>query len=142
MKIIFDYNRTIFNPETNALYDGVLELLQSLSLNHNLVLVSKDEMGREIKLKNMGIAEYFENTIFVKEKTVEVFKSLVKNDEKVLVVGDRVRGEICIGNQLGFITIWVTQGKFANEIPQKKNEIPNHSIEEIKQLYKIIKIYE
>jgi FMN phosphatase YigB (HAD superfamily) len=142
MIIIFDYNRTIFNPETNSLYDGVLKLLESLYLNHSLVLVSKDELGREVMLKNMGIAKYFINTIFVKEKTVEVFKSLVKNDEKILVVGDRVRGEICIGNQLGFITIWVAQGKFANEIPQNENEIPNHTIEEIKQLNKIIKIYE
>lgn len=142
MKIIFDYNRTIFNPETDTLYDGVFELLKDLSLKHNLVLVSKDEMGREAKLKDFGIVKYFDNTIFVEEKTAEIFKSLVKDNEKVLVVGDRVRGEISIGNKLGFITIWVNQGKFANEIPRNQNEIPNHSISEIKYLSEIIKIYE
>jgi len=142
MKIIFDYNRTIFNPEIDALYTGVLELLKELSDRHSLVLVSKDEIGRENKLKDFGIAQYFENTVFVKEKTNEVFKNLVKDDEKVLVIGDRVRGEISVGNQLGFITIWVKQGKFANEIPQNQNEIPNHAIDEIKQLSEIIKIYE
>ena len=142
MKIIFDYNRTIFNPETDTLYGGVLELLKVLSVNHNLFLVSKDETGRDVKLKDFGIAEYFESTVFVKEKTTEVFKKLVENNEKALVIGDRVRGEISIGNQLGFITVWVKQGKFANELPQNQDEIPDHEIDEIKQLLKIIKIYE
>jgi FMN phosphatase YigB (HAD superfamily) len=142
MKIIFDYNRTIFNPETDTLYGGVLELLKDLSVNHNLVLISKDEAGRDVKLKDLGIDGYFENKIFVKEKTVEVFKKLIENNEKVLVIGDRVRGEISIGNQLGFITVWIKQGKFANELPQNQNEIPNHEIDEIKQLSEIIKIYE
>lgn len=142
MKIIFDYNRTIFNPETGTLYAGVLEMLKILSLNHDLFLVSKNELNREDFFEELGISEYFKKAIFVEEKNEDIFKNLVGDNLNVIVVGDRIKGEIFIGNKLGYTTVWVKQGRFANDLPKNKEEIPNHSIEDIKELMEIIKIYE
>ncbi len=142
MKIIFDYNRTIFNPETGTLYSGVLEMIKILSLNHDLFLVSKNETNREDFFKKLGIFEYFKKVIFVEEKNEDIFKNLVGENLDVIVVGDRIKGEIFIGNQLGYTTVWIKQGRFANDLPKNKEEIPNHLITDIKELMEIIKIYE
>lgn len=142
MKIIFDYNRTIFNPDTNNLYDGVLEVLNKLSSNHDLFLVSKYESRRKDTINKLGINDYFKKVILVKEKTLDIFSSLTKGDKNVFVVGDRVKGEIYLGNLLGFKTVWIKQGKFSNDVYTKIEEKPDYIIEEIKQLIEILEKYE
>jgi len=142
MKIIFDYNRTIFNPEADSLYQGVVKLLQDLSKKNELFLISRNEPGRKNKLKKLGIEQYFENITFVEEKTIELFKELAQGDKNILVIGDRVKEEICIGNQLNFITIWVQQGKFANELPTKSEEKPSFTVKNIEEIKNIVSQYE
>jgi FMN phosphatase YigB (HAD superfamily) len=142
MKIIFDYNRTLYNPETNSLYFGVIKLLQDLSKNHELFLISKNEPGREDGLEKQGIKKYFKKISFVDEKTTDLFKELVQGDKNSFVIGDRVREEIFVGNQLGFITIWVQQGKFAVELPENLNQEPNYIVKSIDEIKNIISKYE
>lgn len=142
MKIIFDYNRTIFNPDTNNLYDGVLGVLNKLSASHDLFLVSKYESRRKDTINKLGINDYFKKVILVKEKTLDIFSSLTEGDKNVFVVGDRVKGEIYLGNLLGFKTVWIKQGKFSNDVYTKIEEKPDYIIEEIKQLIEILEKYE
>jgi len=142
MKIIFDYNRTIFNPDTGALYLGVLELINNLSKNHELSLISKNEPGRKDVLQELGIDTFFKNILFVDTKSTEIFKQIVGNENMAIVVGDRIFGEIAVGNELGYITVWVRQGKFKDEIPKSKHQEPNHTIDNIRELKEIIKKYE
>lgn len=142
MKIIFDYNRTIFNPDVQSLYPGVVDLLSFLSLNHDLYLISKNEPGREDKLNSLNIKNFFKEIMFVEEKTIEIFKTITKTHEKVLIVGDRVQGEITIGNKLNFITVWFKQGKFSKEEPINDEQKPEYIINDIIELKEIIKKYE
>jgi FMN phosphatase YigB (HAD superfamily) len=124
MNIIFDYNRTLFNPDSNALYDGVVELLRNLSVQNRLFLVSKNEPGRRQHISELGIASYFARIAFVEQKSCQLFTDLVGDSTDVVVVGDRVKDEIGIGGALGFVTIWVQQGKFADEVPSSAAEQP------------------
>jgi hypothetical protein len=55
MKIIFDYNRTIFDPDTDNLYFGVLDLLQKLSQKYELFLISRNEPTRKGRLEKLNI---------------------------------------------------------------------------------------
>lgn len=142
MKIIFDYNRTIFNPDVQSLYPGVVDLLSFLSLYHDLYLISKNEPGREDKLDSLNIKNFFKEIVFVEEKTIEVFKTITKTHEEVLIVGDRVQGEITIGNKLNFITVWLKQGKFSKEEPINDEQKPKYIINDIRELREIIKKYE
>jgi ribonucleotide monophosphatase NagD (HAD superfamily) len=50
------------------------------------------------------------------------------------VIGDRVRGEIKIGKQNGFLTVWLRKGKYKNELPDEKNEIPDYEINNLVDL--------
>lgn len=137
MKIIFDYNRTLFDPETGALYPGVPGLLKVLSKQYDLFLISKNEPGRKEKFEKMNIKKYFQKVVFVEKKTKQLFEDLSNNSRDVFVVGDRVREEILLGNILGFITIWVKQGKFACELPIKE-QTPQYTIKNIQELQNIL----
>ena len=142
MKIIFDYNRTIFNPDTSTLYDGVLGVLQKLSINNELFLISKNEPNRKNTIKKLNINNYFKKIILVEEKTTDIFYGLTDGDKEVFVIGDRIKGEISIGNLLGFKTIWIKQGKFLNDTYKNKYEKPDYIIYDIRQLLEIFKKYE
>ena len=51
ISIIFDFNRTIFNPVDDNLTEGALDLLNSLNIipNISLFLVAKNKPKREPK---------------------------------------------------------------------------------------------
>lgn len=140
MIIIFDYYRTLFNPDTDSLYAGVIEVVKKLSQKNDLFLVSRNEPGRATRLKEFGIHKYFQKSIFVEEKTKEAFETLAKKGIRTIVVGDRVKQEIALGNQLGLTTVWVRQGKFADELPSVEGERPNYMIQDIRELTDIIAI--
>jgi ribonucleotide monophosphatase NagD (HAD superfamily) len=144
MTILFDYNRTLFNPETESLYPGAVELLENLAPKAMLLLVSKNEPTRSDKLERLGIKKFFKKVAFVDLKTEQLFKDLVSaagGTGPVLVVGDRVQGEIRVGKAAGFITVWVKQGKFAEILPTEE-ETPTYTVNDIRELQKIISTYE
>lgn len=142
MKIIFDYNRTIFDPETDNLYPGVLELLQKLSAKYQLFLISRNEPARKRRLEELNIKNYFQKISFVNEKSKQVFEEIGGNTKNVIVVGDSISDEIKIGNQLGFITVRLKKGKFSSEIPKNKDEFAKYEITDINELESIILSYE
>ncbi len=142
MKIIFDYNRTIFDPETDNLYLGVLELLQKLSARYELFLISRNEPARRRRLEELNIKMYFQKIIFVNEKSKEVFGEIGGNTKNVIVIGDSISDEIKIGNQLGYITIRLKKGKFATEIPKSKDEVAKYNVGSFTDFENIISSYE
>lgn len=142
MKIIFDYNRTLFDPETDALYAGVIELLKKLSEQNELSLISRNDPSHENRLQELGIRGYFKEIAFVEEKTTQIFKKLADGEQNIIVIGDRIKEEISLGNQLGFITIWIRQGKFSEESPANEEENPRYTVDGIEGLQNIISKYE
>lgn len=142
MKIILDYNRTIFNTEKDNLYPDVLDLLMKISKDHELFLISRNEPQRRERLKDFDIANYFKQILFVDNKSYEVFKEIAGESKNVFVVGDSISDEIKIGNQLGLTTIRIKQGKFAKDMPRENDERAKFEIANISELEKIISIYE
>jgi len=105
-------------------------------------LISRAEPGRKNKIEKLNIKRYFKKIIFVAEKSQKIFKKITGNEKEIIVVGDSIKDEIRIGNQLGFLTVRLKKGKFSLEIPRNKNEIPNFEISSINQLKNIISSYE
>jgi FMN phosphatase YigB (HAD superfamily) len=138
MKILIDYNRTLYNPETNTLYEGVQETLKALSKDNELILISRNEPNRERRLQELGIEEYFTKIAFVAEKNSTLFNELLVGEKKALVIGDRIREEISIGNELGLITIWVRQGKFNGETPRYQEEEPAFVVGDMREVSDLI----
>jgi FMN phosphatase YigB (HAD superfamily) len=133
--IIIDFMRTIYNPDTDSLFDGVLELLKKLYEEYELYLISRDEGQRQDIVKKLDVVHYFQKILFVKEKNLETFKTITENYHEVYIVGDYAKDEIDIGNELGAKTIWISHGKYKDIQPKKE---PWRKIENFKQLEKIL----
>lgn len=143
MNIIFDYNRTLYDPECGALYPGVFETLSILAKEHTLFLVSRNEPGRRRDMETLNIAHFFCKVAFVEEKTTDIFSELLSGTNQGLIVGDMLSDEIRIGNLLGVPTVWVRQGLFAVQTPSNTAGIPSVTIASIPELLKIdIHLYE
>ncbi len=141
MKIIFDYNRTIFNPEVGELYLGVFELLKDLASEHDLYLITQAEDYRHAQLQGLGIDSFFKEILYVDKKDKSQFAQISSNTFTI-VVGDRIKGEIVLGNELNLVTIWVKQGKHARILPENKLEEPKHTVLNIVDIKEIINFYE
>ncbi len=140
MKIIFDYNRTIFDPDNNCLYRGVLELLAKLSKKHKLLLISRQSSGRKAMIKQLKIESFFNDIVLTKKKTRKFFQELIANDKNTIIIGDRISEEIKIGNKLNHVTIWIKHNN--NQDKLSKIIKPTHIITNIIQIDSILKQYE
>ncbi|OGY23699.1 MAG: hypothetical protein A2Y57_02985 [Candidatus Woykebacteria bacterium RBG_13_40_7b] len=140
--VVFDFNRTIYDPDSKKLSDGAKFVLKNLiKRGFSLILITKgDQRGNLVK--NLGLDKYFKRIIVSKEKTKKDFEEIVSREKADLegsfVIGDRVRKEITFGNSLGFKTIWFRNGKFAGEQPINEIEKPEYTVEKLKDVLQII----
>lgn len=136
--IIFDFNRTLYNPDTQALLPGASALLTyAHSKDYVLVLLSKASPTRHQLVDELGIASFFAEMRFVEHKTAELLEDIVHrhNGDKAAsyVVGDRSQSELMCGHQAGLRTIWLRIGKFASELPPAGHE-PTHIVTSLDQI--------
>lgn len=139
--ILFDFNRTIYDPDARRLIYGARQILElAIAKNYTLYLVSQRENGREEILNREDIGKYFEKTFFVAKKDKKTFQNILNKcslyPHEVIVVGDRLSAEIRTGNLLGCKTIWIKKGKFARE--RKRGVAPSLVIEDIRQIAEVL----
>ena len=133
--VIVDYNRTIYDPYTNVLMDGALEMLQGLKQKGcTLVLVSRGA-DREARLRELGLTELFAERLNVWDKTPELFKEIMARHpaEKTYVIGDHPYQEIRAGNLAGAFTIQFDQGVFADYAPESEADTPRVKIKKLEE---------
>ena len=146
--IIFDFSRTLYDPETGDFYSGAIDLLDKLkSQGYKLGLVTRTpQLGeRESQLKELGLDKYFQAVdIFTKDSTKnfnKIFTRLNIQPEESVVIGDRISSEIIEGNRAGAVTVWIRQGKFAMDEPGEKIEQPDYTIYNLSELLDILEDY-
>lgn len=141
--VIFDLNRTLYDPDTDTLLPGVLETLTCLS-SHGVEMhvISRNEPGRENILGIQGISHFFRTVTFVEDKTPEVFAHLMESCreplEAMYVVGDYLHEEIRFGNQCGAKTIWLKRGKFSDLQPERPDDTPWKTITQFSEVLALI----
>jgi putative hydrolase of the HAD superfamily len=57
--------------------------------------------------------------------------------EEILVIGDRIKSEIILANQMGMKTVWYKSGKFAGEAPESEDEEPDWVVGELGEVIQI-----
>ncbi len=140
--IIFDYYRTVYIPDEGipiATQNLVRELKEQGII---LAVITRNESAK----KNIPFDPFFSFFSFIKtvegDKTEEDFREVMKQikvkDEEILVVGDRIKKEIIIGNKLGLKTVWLKKGLYATEIPKTKAEEPWKTIEDLQDIKRFV----
>jgi len=140
--IIFDFNRTIFDPEKNIIEKSTFGLLRTLLKNRiELALITTYNRKRLNKIKSLKLKDYFKIIIITKKKTKKKFKRLVKElklkPKEIIIIGDCLEEEIRIGNSLRIKTIWLnnkSQFRIKN-----KSCIPWITINNLKELKLLLK---
>jgi FMN phosphatase YigB (HAD superfamily) len=138
--VIFDLNRTLYDPETNGLLPGVHDLLETLQANSvEMHVISRKEPGREDILKAHGVEHYFGSITFVDDKTHELFADYVSSlHGPVYVVGDYLHEEIRFGVQAKAKTIWLKRGKFSHLLPESEDDTPWKIVSELDEVAHLI----
>jgi len=114
--IIFDLNRTLYDPETDTLVAHAADVLDACALKGvRLSLVSRREPGREDVIERFGLSARFSDVLLVSDKTPEIFSGLIEKSGiapgDTLVVGDHPEDVRC-GNACGVRTVRFRAGRF------------------------------
>lgn len=139
--LIFDFNRTIYNPDADMLTDGALSLLETLrSKEVPLFLIAKGGEERKALINKLQLEDFFEHMIVQEEKAQESFEicRALLPEAHMFAVGDRIREEITYANACGITTIWFKNGKFSSEEPEHPHEKPKHTIHTLNELLGIL----
>ena len=137
--IIVDFNRTLYNTESNSLFAGVQEFLADYSQQYILALIGKGDDKRAHLIDELNIKKYFKYVLLKEEKEEADFSECVTRfgAHNAWSIGDRIKKEIVLSNRAGLKTIWFRNGKFASELPEKAEEKPTfvvHSFHEIRSI--------
>jgi len=142
--IVFDFNHTLYDPDSDSLVPGVLQVLKKLSSDFILILYCKAGEGRDKRVSELGLKDFFKKIIFVENKTSQDLISLAEEfnlkTEDFVVVGDRIKSELAAGKGAGCKTIWFKNGKFAEEIPEQPTEFPDHTIFNLEEVLDKIEV--
>ncbi len=139
--LIFDFNRTLFDPERRTLLPGATELLEAAKQQgYTLVLLSKAAPSRAELVKELGLTAYFAKVLIVEHKTpamlAEVAQHYGADMATSYVIGDRARGELALGQNGGWQTIWLRAGRFADETPE--GYTPTHTVGTLPEILPLI----
>jgi FMN phosphatase YigB (HAD superfamily) len=143
--IIFDFNRTLYDPDTGQLMKDALEILSTLKeLGFKMFLIGKGAEERTTLIRDLGLEPFFDDIIVNDEKDINDFFKLKKwhPGYEFYSVGDRIRKEIKYSNRAGCKTIWLKKGKFAFEEPIEADEEPWRTITELNELIPVLELKE
>lgn len=142
---IFDYGRTLHDPDTDQLFPQVTSILEHLREHHvKLALVSRgqDVTQRRKDITRLGLDNFFDVVDVVAQSSAKEFDKILERLNVVanrsVVIGDRIRSEIVEGNRVGAATIWFKQGKFRDEVPETLKETPNYTITSLDELLPVL----
>src|SRR3989344_5492719 len=140
--IILDFNRTLYDPDSERLVDGALDFLRSYSKTYALALIGKGDDRRASLIEELEIRKYFKHVQLNEEKEEADFTDCMKrlsfNPGSTWSVGDRIKKEIRLSNRSGIKTIWLRTGKFASEGPELAEEEPMFTVSSFREIAGII----
>ena len=142
--IIFDFNRTIYDPCTDSLTEGCLKVLDALGDKEcRLCLLSvKTRPDREEQIDRLRLKPYFKKILIINEEEQkneghfqECLDAMSLTPQEVAVVGDRIEEEICVGKKMGLTTIWYNPS--SKELPQNLPK-PDHEIDKLEKVLDLV----
>lgn len=139
--VIFDWKRTLYDPDSRELIPGAVELLDFLRQNEvPMALVGKGGEDMHAELDRLNLRGYFE-AVRYQEGEKEPYwylESVLGFHEHMIFVGDKLDSEIQVGNTMGAHTVRVRQGEFAQEEPEIPGQRPDYTVESLEDTRHLI----
>jgi HAD superfamily hydrolase (TIGR01549 family) len=137
----------IWRKDLLKLRDGAKEVLQNLSSKHNLGIIANQSDGAKDRFISYGVGHYFK--VFISSFDVgcskpdeEIFRIGLEQSgesvENVFMVGDRLDNDIGPAKRVGMKTIRVLGCYNDSQQPVSKDEIPDYTIRELKEILDIV----
>ncbi len=132
-----------YRPETEFLYDGVLETLQTLSEKYSLVVIANQSVRLFDRLHAFGIFPLFTEIVAsaavgLQKPDPRIFEyalDLVRCEPAdAVMIGDRLDNDIEPAKALGMETVWIRQGFGRCQTPSTEADTPDHTIDCITEL--------
>lgn len=148
--IIFDYGRTLHDPERGDFYPDAAPTLATLAATHRLAIVSlvsgedyaARRAAREALLRERDLARHFATTQFGPRDKDRLYQAALADlglePRQVAIVDDRIARGIAWGNRHGATTVWFRNGKFRDELPNAATGAPTHTIAALGDLPRVL----
>lgn len=139
--VIFDWGRTIYDKENEALFPETIKVLEYFSKKYPLAIVSLaidgDIEGRFAKIDKYDLKKYFKFILFHISDKDSLFKKAFKDfnlaPNEILVVDDYMK-RLAFPIKSGCITVWIKKGKFADQLPNKEIGEPTYTINNLSEI--------
>lgn len=107
------------------------------------LLSMESDTNRRLQIKRLGLNKYF---ILIKiisgNKSENDFRDCINKmnlkASEITVIGDRVEGEIRLGNIFGMTTVWFKKGIFSKRKPMNDEETPDHTIVDLNEIINLV----
>ncbi len=146
--VIFDYGRTLYDPEVDNLFPGTIETLEWLQQNEikmGLVSVAlTDDVTERISdLDRFNLKRFFDAIDIIARSHEKDFALILEKlgvePERCVVIGDNLKREITVGNMMGAYTVWTKERLSADWQPDGDIQTPKATIHKIEELIEILK---
>ena len=135
-----------YRTELEKLYDETPAVIKRLSQKYELGIIANQLDGLKERLQAFDLLQYFK--YIISSWDVQLMKPDIRIFEYVLdkancapqetcMIGDRLDNDILPAKSLGMKTIWIKQGFGALQKPLSKSEEPDHSINNLSELFEI-----
>ena len=152
--IIFDWEGTLVQDDVaRDETEEVLKYCRTKGYKLAVVSAATDSEKRQEIFQNSPLAKYFQVMLATDVTATqtrdskftgkdEIMKQVVKRfnlpPQEILIVDDRIVRGVKYGNLHNHPTVWMRGGWFPDELPNSDTGQPTHTIQEFKELMKIV----
>lgn len=132
-----------WHKEAERLYEGVPQLLESLSKKYKIGIIANQSPGSKERLQEYGILQYINLVVASAEEGVakpdlKIFELALERSgclpEHAVMVGDRIDNDIVPARKMGMHTVWVKQGYGKYWEVQQEEEMSEIQVESIVEI--------
>ena len=143
----FNLERPIWNSNLEKVYPDAQVVLKELHNRYKIGIIANQLPGLKERLKKMGLYQWIDLVVSSAEfglakPSPAIFTLALEKAhclaQQAVMIGDRIDNDIIPAKALGMTTIWLKQGFSAYYQPQRLEEKPDFTIENLSSLLSLL----
>ena len=136
-----------YSSEKEVLFDGVYDVLHSLSGKYKLGILANQPSSTLERLKRDGIYDFFDICLLSETENmfkpdIAFFEYAIKKSgcspSKIVMVGDRLDNDVMPAKKSGMKTVWIRQGLHSVQKPLSDEYAPDWEVTSVRQLFFLV----